>query len=106
MDSIREDREKCAEINFEKAVHTFHLKKKMNFVMSLSAMILLFINILCFTTHGKSIDVPQSKHQQAPLRDMVMPDLAETDAVSRFQLDDGDREEGPNNSQQEIGSFH
>ena len=29
--------------------------------------------------------------------------LCETDAVSRFQLDDGDREEGPNNSQQEIG---
>ena len=66
-------------------------------------MILLFINILCFTAHGKSIDVPQSKHQQAPLRDMVMSDLPETDAVSRFQLDDGDREEGPNNSQQEIG---
>ena len=34
---------------------------------------------------------------------MVMPDLPETDAGSRFHLDDGDREEGPNNSQQEIG---
>ena len=47
MDSIREDREKCVEINFEKVVHTFHLKKKMNIIISLSAVILLFINILC-----------------------------------------------------------